>query len=42
VVAISERGCQSREKQADNVAALRDIIEMKDADAFLAASGYAP
>ena len=29
-------------KQADKVAALRDIIEMKDADAFLAASGYAP
>lgn len=29
-------------KQADKVAALRDIIEIKDADAFLAASGYAP
>ena len=29
-------------KQADKVAALRDIIEVKDADAFLAASGYAP
>ena len=29
-------------KAADKVAALRDIIEMKDADAFLAASGYAP
>jgi len=29
-------------KQADKVAALRNIIEIKDADAFLAASGYAP
>jgi hypothetical protein len=29
-------------KQADKTSALRDIIEMKDADAFLAASGYAP
>src|SRR5689334_267172 len=29
-------------KAADKVAALRDIIEIKDADAFLAASGYAP
>jgi hypothetical protein len=29
-------------KQADKIAALRDIIEIKDADAFLAASGYAP
>ena len=29
-------------KQADKIAALRDIIEMKDADAVLAASGYAP
>lgn len=29
-------------KQTDKVKALRDIIEMKDADAFLAASGYSP
>ena len=29
-------------KQADKIGALRDIIEIKDADAFLAASGYAP
>ena len=29
-------------KQADKLAALRDIIEIRDADAFLAASGYAP
>ena len=29
-------------KQADKAAALRDIIEMKDADDFLARSGYSP
>ena len=29
-------------KATDKVAALRDIIEVRDADAFLAASGYAP
>ena len=29
-------------KQSDKIAALRDIIEVKDADAFLAASGYSP
>jgi hypothetical protein len=29
-------------KQADKTAALRDIIEMKDADDFLARSGYSP
>lgn len=29
-------------KQIDKVAALRDIIEMKDADDFLARSGYSP
>jgi hypothetical protein len=29
-------------RAADKVAALRDIIEVGDADAFLAASGYAP
>src|SRR4051812_13657994 len=28
------------QKQSDKVAALRDIIEIRDADAFLAASGY--
>jgi hypothetical protein len=30
------------QKQADKAAALRDIIEIRDADAFLAASGYSP
>ena len=29
-------------KQSDKTQALRDIIELKDADAFLAASGYSP
>jgi uncharacterized protein YjaZ len=29
-------------KQTDKVAALRDIIEIRDADDFLARSGYSP